>query len=106
MGSIVYNKLIRDKIPQIIENAGKIPVVETLASETYKRFLDAKLEEELQEYLSSDKAEELADLVEVVYAILKYRGIDLETFEDIRLKKATERGGFEKRLLLKEVLDK
>ena len=54
MGSIVYNKLIRDKIPQIIENAGKIPVVETLDSETYKRFLDAKLEEELQEYLSSD----------------------------------------------------
>lgn len=109
MGSITYNKLIRDKIPQIIEKSGKIAVVETLGNEEYKRLLDAKLNEELQEYLSddsNDSIEELADLVEVVYAILKYKGIDIDEFEGIRLKKAAERGTFEKRLFLREVMEK
>ncbi len=109
MGSITYNKLVRDKIPQIIEKSGKIAVVETLDNEEYKRLLDVKLNEELQEYLSDDSddsIEELADLVEVVYAILKYKGIDIDEFEAIRLKKAAERGAFEKRLFLREVLEK
>ena len=106
MSAISYNKLVRDKIPQIIEEDGKTAMVETLGSKDYKRLLDSKLEEELQEYLSSDSTEELADLVEVIYAILKYKGIDIETFESIRIKKADERGAFEKRLLLKEVLEK
>lgn len=106
MGSVSYNKLIRDKIPQIIEKSGKIAVVETLENEEYKRLLDCKLSEELQEYLSDDSVEELADLVEVVYAILKFKGIDIEEFEGVRLKKAAERGAFEKRLLLREVMDK
>jgi len=106
MGAIIYNKLVRDKIPQIIEGSGKTAVVETLDSEAYKKLLDAKLEEELQEYLASDTVEELADLVEVVYAILKYKDVDLDTFENIRLIKAAERGAFDKRILLKEVLDK
>jgi predicted house-cleaning noncanonical NTP pyrophosphatase (MazG superfamily) len=97
---------VRDKIPQIIEEDGKTAMVETLGSKDYKKLLDSKLEEELQEYLSSDSTEELADLVEVIYAILKYKGIDIETFESIRIKKADERGAFEKRLLLKEVLEK
>lgn len=68
--------------------------------------MDQKLEEELKEYLGSDNAEELADLVEVIYAILKYKHIDIDAFENIRIKKAEERGAFDKRLLLKEVLDK
>lgn len=106
MSAISYNKLVRDKIPQIIEEDGKTAMVETLGCKDYKKLLDSKLEEELQEYLSSDSTEELADLVEVIYAILKYKGIDIETFESIRIKKADERGAFEKRLLLKEVLEK
>lgn len=73
---------------------------------SYKKLLDAKLEEELQEYLASDTVEELADLVEVVYAILKYKEIDIDTFENIIAKKAAERGAFDKRILLKEVLNK
>ena len=64
-----------------------------------------KLGEELQEYLSSDSADELADLVEVIYAILKYKGIDINEFEFIRKKKADERGSFDKKLLLKEVIE-
>ena len=106
MKTISYNKLVRDRIPQIIEKSGKIAVVETLESEEYKRLLDAKLGEELQEYLSDDNVEELADLVEVIYAILRYKDIDIDTFENIRLKKAAERGAFDMRLLLKEVREK
>ena len=67
--------------------------------------LDIKLGEELQEYLNDDNIGELADLVEVFYAILKYKGIGLDDFEQTRKKKAEERGAFDKRLLLKEVRD-
>lgn len=100
-----YNKLVRDRIPEIIEKSGKRSVVEVLGSEAYKKFLDEKLGEELVEYLESDRVDELADLVEVVYAILKYKGIDINDFEDIRKKKAIERGSFDKWLLLKEVVE-
>lgn len=105
MSSIHYNKLIRDKIPEIIEQSGKRPVIEELDDKAYKKYLDAKLGEELQEYLEADNTDELVDIVEVIYAILKYKGIDLNSFESIRKKKADERGAFEKRLLLKEVID-
>lgn len=105
MPGIIYNKLIRDKIPEIIEKSGKKPIIELLGSEAYKKYLDIKLGEELQEYLEADSADELADLVEVIYAILKYKGIDRNDFECIRQHKADERGAFDKRLLLKEVLE-
>ncbi len=103
--SIKYDKLVRDKIPEIIESTGKQSVTEILDDEGYKNYLDAKLEEELLEYLKSDNVEELADLVEVIYALLKFKGVTLEEFEKIRLVKAYKRGAFEKRILLKEVLD-
>lgn len=105
MTSIQYNKLIRDKIPEIIHQSGKNAVIETLDLQSYKQFLDKKLQEELQEYLESDNVEELADLVEVIYAILKYKDIDLQQFETIRQEKAAKRGAFDKRLLLKEVIE-
>lgn len=100
-----YNKLVRDRIPEIIEKSGKRSIVEVLGSEVYKKYLDEKLGEELQEYLEADSVDELADLVEVVFAILKYKGIDMNDFEDLRKNKAVERGAFDKRLLLKEVIE-
>jgi len=105
MNVIKYDKLVRDKIPQIIEKSGKKAIVETLDDQAYKKYLDIKLSEELQEYLSADSVDELADLVEVVYAILKYKGIDINDFESIRNRKAEERGSFDKKLLLKEVIE-
>jgi len=63
------------------------------------------LGEELQEYLDSENVEELADLVEVVYAILDDKKISLQEFELIRKQKVQERGAFQKKLLLKEVID-
>ena len=80
-------------------------MVEILKSEAYKKHLDEKLGEELQEYLAADSVDELADLAEVIFAILKYKGIDINDFENIRKKKAEERGAFDKRLLLKEVVE-
>lgn len=105
MGSCQYNKLIRDKIPEIIEKSGKKAAWETLDLKLYKQYLDKKLEEELQEYLECNNEEELADLVEVIYAILKYKQIDLQEFEQIRKNKEKERGGFDRRILLKEVIE-
>lgn len=105
MGVIKYNKLVRDRIPEIIEKCGKKAIVEELGNQEYKKCLDIKLGEELQEYLSEDSVDELADLVEVIYAILKYKGVDVDEFESIRKRKADERGAFDKRLLLKEVVE-
>lgn len=105
MGAIKYNKLIRDKIPEIIEKSGKKAIIEVLDDQDYKKYLDIKLGEELQEYFAADSVDELADLMEVVYAILKYKGVNINDFESIRNRKAEERGTFDKRLLLKEVVE-
>ncbi len=106
MSTIKYNKLVRDKIPEIIEKDNKTPVFEVLKGDKYKRMLDLKLQEELDEYIKSNDVEELADLVEVIYSILAYKNIDINEFEQIRLGKTENRGSFEKRLLLKEVIGK
>jgi predicted house-cleaning noncanonical NTP pyrophosphatase (MazG superfamily) len=100
---IKYDKLIRDRIPEIIESKGKKAVVEILDNDSYLEYLDKKLGEELNEYLESGSIEELADLVEVVYALLDAKDVSLEEFEKMRLAKAQERGAFKKKLLLKEV---
>lgn len=105
MKIIKYNKLVRDRIPEIIEKTGKKAVVKELDAQDYKKFLDYKLSEELQEYLDSDSVNELADLVEVIHAILKYKDIEIPDFYDIQKKKADERGAFDKRLLLMEVIE-
>ncbi len=100
-----YDKLIRDKIPEIIEKSGKKTIIEVLDDHTFKQYLDDKLSEELQEYLASDNVEELADLIEVVYAILKHKKVSLADFDNIRMKKVVERGAFDKKLRLKEVIE-
>ena len=101
----IYNKLVRDKIPQIIKQSGKQAILKKVSGKEYLELLNAKLGEELQEYLDSESVEELADLVEVVYAILDDKKISLQEFELIRMQKVQERGAFKKKLLLKEVID-
>ena len=98
-----YHKLVRDRIPEIIENDGKKCVCETLSDEDYISLLDQKLNEELAEYQESKSLEELADLLEVVQAVVKARGWTLEELEQVRADKASKRGRFEKKILLKEV---
>lgn len=106
MGTIIYNKLVRDKIPEIIEATGQHCTVEILSNEDYLRMVDAKLDEELSEYHKDQNIEELADLLEVIYAAAKARGYSLTQLEAVREEKAEKRGGFDKRILLKEVIEK
>ena len=98
-----YHKLVRDLIPEIIEADGKICTYEVLSDVAYLQLLEEKLNEELGEYQESKSLEELADLLEVMRAIVKARGWTWEQLEQVRQKKAAARGGFEKKLLLKEV---
>ena len=100
-----YNKLVRDRIPEIIESKGRACVTEILPDEKYLEMIDAKLDEELLEYHTDKNLEELADLVEVIYAATKARGYTLEELEAVRAKKAEERGAFDKKILLLEVIE-
>lgn len=99
----VYNKLIRDHIPAIIEASGKKATVEIMNDADYLHELNSKLQEELNEYNEEQDINELADLVEVIYAIVQHQGYSLEAFEQIRSEKKETRGGFEKKLLLRSV---
>ena len=100
-----YNKLVRDRIPEIIESSGKSCTTEILSAEDYLRMIDAKLDEELAEYHKDQNIEELADLLEVIRAAAIARGYTIEELERVRAEKAAKRGGFEKRILLKTVVD-
>ena len=105
MKTKIYNKLVRDRIPEIIKSDGKICVTEILSDAQYLEMLDAKLNEELAEYQESKSLEELADLMEVMRAVVNARGWTWEQLEKVRQEKAAKRGGFEKKILLKEVIE-
>ena len=98
-----YQKLVRDRIPEIIVSSGRACVTEILSDEDYLQMLDAKLDEELAEYHADQNIEELADLMEVIRACAVARGYTIEELERVRSDKAAKRGGFEKKILLKEV---
>ena len=100
---IIYNKLVRDKIPEIIEASGKTCETEILSDEEYLQMLDKKLDEELAEYHKDQNIEELADLLEVLYATAKARGYSVEELDHVRVEKQEARGGFDKKILLKSV---
>ena len=103
MKTIRYDKLVRDRIPEIIEKNGKKCVTSILSEAEYLEKLDQKLNEELEEYQESKSMEELADLLEVIRAVAAARGSSMEEVERIRREKAEKRGGFEKRILLEAV---
>ena len=100
--SRIYNKLVRDKIPDIIKSKGEDCKFEVLNDEDYKDFLDKKLNEEVAEYQSSKSLTELADIIEVIYAIAKTRGFTPEQMEELRILKEKSKGGFNKGILLIE----
>lgn len=103
MSVIVHNKLVRDRIPEIIRGAGKICSARILPQEEYIAALDAKLREELEEYQADKSMEELADLLEVMMAVAAARGHDFAEVEAIRQRKAEQRGGFAGRIWLESV---
>ena len=98
-----YHKLIRDKIPEIIERSGTICRTEILDDADYLKLLDEKLTEELSEYQESKSLEELADLLEVMEAVVTARGYSWEQLQTVKAEKKAARGGFAEKLLLREV---
>ncbi len=95
-----YKKLVRDRIPEIIEIDGKKPITHILDEAAYLYELDRKLNEECVEYQESKSLEELADMLEVMYAIAEARGYSVAELEAARKEKAAERGGFRNRIYL------
>ena len=100
---MTYHKLIRDKIPEIVEASGKTAITEVMNDRDYLAAIDEKLGEELSEYLESHALEELCDLLEVIYAAAFANGYTVEALHKAREDKAKERGGFSKKLRLLEV---
>lgn len=105
----IYNKLVRDCIPTIIEQAGKTFTTRILDDEEYRKELQKKAFEELEEYVQAetDEAalEELADVLEIIHALAECHGASIEQVEQIRAKKAEKRGGFREKVFLIEVHD-
>ncbi|GAJ58566.1 hypothetical protein B23_1777 [Geobacillus thermoleovorans B23] len=105
----MYNKLVRDRIPTIIEQAGKTFTTRILDDEEYRKELQKKAFEELEEYVQAetDEAalEELADVLEIIHALAECHGASIEQVEQIRAKKAEKRGGFRDKIFLIEVHD-
>jgi len=91
-------KLVRDKIPQIIQADGKSPIIRTLSDQDYLKELDKKLNEEVAEYHADKSIEEMADVLEVLYAICEARGHSLEELEQVRKEKSDKRGAFKERI--------
>ena len=102
----VFNKLVRDKIPDKIESNNEICEIKVLNDEEYLIELNKKIQEEMKEYLESGEIEELADLEEVLRAILNVKGCSYKEFENIRVNKAKNRGAFDKRIFLISTDDK
>lgn len=97
-----FDKLVRDRIPEIIEKEGKKAVTRILNDEEYKIYLEKKLDEEVAEFHESKSIEELADILEVIYALAdNYMAINelLAKWEE----KAVTRGGFTQKIFLVEV---
>lgn len=103
-----YNKLVRDKIPQIITENNEIPIIKILNDNEYKTSLENKLLEEYNEVINADDnyIEELADMLEVIDALAKTQN---KTFIDvlkIKEEKKNKRGGFENKIFLEKTTDK
>jgi predicted house-cleaning noncanonical NTP pyrophosphatase (MazG superfamily) len=94
-----YNKLVRDKIPEILDKKGVYYEKRIAGLEEYKLELVKKLEEEIKEFLEDNSIDELADILEVIMALKKLP--EYVNVEDVRIKKKEERGGFDERIILK-----
>jgi predicted house-cleaning noncanonical NTP pyrophosphatase (MazG superfamily) len=97
------SKLVRDKIPEIIKKANKIPETHIANNDEYWEKLKAKLTEEVGEFLEDSCKEELADILEVLNAIYEFKGFTKEQIEDLQLQVAQEKGEYTKKIVLDAV---
>jgi len=98
-----YDKLIRDRVPEIIRRDGADPVTHVARDDEYHAKLREKLREEVAEFLESGTVEELADILEVVYALALATGTASKTLDSLRARKTRARGAFDKRIILDEI---
>ena len=92
------NKLVRDKIPEIIKKSGLNPIIKILSDEEYLIELDKKLNEEVKEYQESKSLEEMADILEVLFAICKARGYSIDELMKAKEEKSKNRGAFNNKI--------
>ena len=97
-----YNKLIRDKIPDILKEKGIKYKIRFADSKEYWEKLKEKLAEEVKEFSQSENIEEMADILEVIDAICAHKEFDKKKLQAVKNQKSSERGGFEKRIILEE----
>ena len=97
---MVYQKLVRDRIPEIISQQGETPVFRILEDAEYAACLEAKLEEEVAEFHKEQNLEELADILEVVFALTENLGFTREELMEVYREKNRKRGGFGERIFL------
>ncbi len=105
MEKITYNKLVRDRIPEIIKSAGKKCETRILDESEFRTELKKKLLEEVNEFLESDEISEIADILEVLESIVIDSGNNLNEVYAIKETKKKNRGGFEKKIFLKAVIE-
>lgn len=98
-----HDKLVRDRIPEIVREDGKRPVTTTVEGQAYQRRLIAKLEEEVAEYRDSRHPRELVDVLEVVHALRTYHGLDADELAGRREAKAERNGRFDEGIVLDRV---
>ena len=102
-----YSKLVRDKIPQIIESNGEVAITRILEKEEYKIELEKKLNEEYNEVLSSsgkDRIEELADMLEIIKCLAEMENSNLEEVIEVSKQKVLKRGSFKNKIFLEKTI--
>ena len=95
-----YDKLVRDKIPELIRKSGETPITRILEDAEYREHLEKKLDEEVAEYHKDKNIEELADILEVVYTLNETLGHTRQELMAAYEQKHTQRGGFSDRIFL------
>ncbi len=99
----IYNKLVRDNIPDIIINSEKTPMIRVVEGGEFEEALKEKLREECEEFIDSGKTDELVDILELVHKFSNLKGISFDELDDLREEKREKRGGFDKGIFLEKV---
>ena len=102
---IEYNKLVRDNIPNIINETGNEYIIHIADEDEYKGKLLDKLKEETIEFLENPCEEEIADILEVIDGLINHYKFSIINIQDIKYKKSKVRGKFEKKIILERVIN-